>query len=137
MNSLITDYIPQRPPMVMVDKIISAVDGITITSFEIKHDNIFVENGLIKEPGIIENIAQTAAAGVGYICKLNNTKVPLGYIGAIKNLSINFLPKIGSVIETTVKVEYQVMNATIVKGTVHEDGKIVAEGEMKIFLQEN
>ena len=38
--------IPQRPPFVMIDKLLSFSETATITGFSIKADNIFVENGV-------------------------------------------------------------------------------------------
>ena len=91
----IQDLIPQRPPFVMVDKLLSFSEATTSTSFSIKADNIFVENGEFKEPGLVENIAQTAAARAGYISKTENKPVAVGYIGAVNNLEVNYLPKPG------------------------------------------
>ena len=62
----ILQFIPQREPMVMVEKLHKAEGGQTIGSFEIKDDNIFCKDGFLQEPGLIENIAQTAAVGVGF-----------------------------------------------------------------------
>ena len=130
-------FIPQRPPIVMVDKLISAADKTTISGFTIKADNIFVENNILQEPGIIENVAQSAALGVGYICLLKNEKVPLGFIGAIKNLVIYDLPKVGDEITTEIKVDYEVFEATLITGKVYCEKKLIAQCEMKIFLQPN
>ena len=54
--------IPQKPPFVMIDKLINFSETTTSTSFCIKADNIFVAHDYFKEPGLVENIAQTAAA---------------------------------------------------------------------------
>ena len=56
--------IPQKPPMVMVNSIIEASGTTTVTSFLVKEDNIFMEDGFLREPALIENIAQSAAAGI-------------------------------------------------------------------------
>jgi predicted hotdog family 3-hydroxylacyl-ACP dehydratase len=53
----------------------------------VKEDNIFVVSGVLKEPGMIESIAQTVAAREGYISKLENKPVRLGYIGLLVNWS--------------------------------------------------
>ncbi len=129
--------IPQRPPIVMVDKLISAVDKKTVSGFTIKEDNIFVENHIFQEPGIIENIAQSAAMGVGYICSINNQKVPLGFIGAIKNLQIFSLPSVNSEILTEIQVDYEVFEATLITGKVFCTNALIAQAEMKIFLKPN
>lgn len=126
--------IPQKPPMVMIDRLVEVVDKTTVTSFLIREDNVFCENGAFREPGLIENMAQTAAAGVG--SKPGNTGVeaPLGFIGGIRNLKIHAFPKVGQEITTTVTVEHEVFEASVVQGKVFCDGEIVAECELKIFL---
>ena len=65
----IIDLIPQRDPIVMIDKFVGITNGISETQLTIKDNNIFVENGCFTEFGLIEHIAQSAAARVGYICK--------------------------------------------------------------------
>jgi predicted hotdog family 3-hydroxylacyl-ACP dehydratase len=133
----ILELIPQRPPIVMVDKLIAVADKKTTTGLTIQAGNIFVMDGQFREPGLIENIAQSAAVGVGYFYRNRNEKVPTGFIGAVKNLSIHFLPQAGSDIITEITIEHEVMNATIIRGIISQDGQIVAEGEMKIFLMQD
>lgn len=129
----ITAYIPQRPPIVMINGI-KAVDGpLTRTGFYIAPDNIFVEDGKLQAPGLMENIAQTAAARIGYIARQQNAPVPLGFIGAVKDLEIFELPAAGETIETTTEIGGEVFNATMVIGKVILNGKIMAQCEMKIF----
>lgn len=130
----ILEIIPQRPPIVMVNKLIAIEENKTVTGLTIQPDNIFVMDGIFCEPGIIENIAQSAAVGVGYLCRSKQEEVPTGFIGAIKNLVIHFLPEVYSELTTEVTVEYQVMDATLIRGCVFFQGKLVAECEMKIFL---
>ena len=129
--------IPQRPPIVMVDKLIAAADGKTVSGFTILADNIFVENGIMQEPGLIENVAQSAALGVGYVCSIKNEKVPLGFIGAVKNLKIYGLPEVGDELKTEIQVDYEVFEATLITGRVFCGERLMAQCEMKIFLKPN
>ena len=131
----ILQFIPQRPPIVMVDKLISAADKKTISGFTIKADNIFVENNVFTEPGIIENVAQSAALGVGYMCSTKNEKIPLGFIGAVKDLIIIELPATGDELTTEIQVDYEVFEATMITGKVFCSDKLMAQCEMKIFLK--
>jgi predicted hotdog family 3-hydroxylacyl-ACP dehydratase len=126
--------IPQKPPMVMVDRLVEVVDKTTVTSFLIREDNVFCENGMFREPGLIENMAQTAAAGVG--AKPGNTpgNAPLGFIGGIRNLKIDGLPKAGQEIITRVTVLHEVFDATIVQGEIFLNDRLIAGCELKIFL---
>ena len=64
--------IPQKPPFVMVDKLFSVTETTTTTGFTIQADNIFVKDGVFKDPGLVENIAQTAAASAGYVSHTRN-----------------------------------------------------------------
>lgn len=133
----IIDLIPQREPIIMVGKLLHVgTDSIT-TTFDVSEHNIFVDNGVFQECGLIENIAQSVAAMNGYFCKINNEKIKLGYIGAVKNLMIYKLPKVNSSIETTVTIVNKVMNVDIIKGVITQENFVIAECEMKIFLDEN
>jgi 3-hydroxymyristoyl/3-hydroxydecanoyl-(acyl carrier protein) dehydratase len=129
-------FLPQRPPMVMIDTFISCHEKTNITSFDILPENIFIKDGFFTEPGIIENIAQTAAAGLGYaiVNGANRDDVPIGVIGAIKDLKIYFLPKAGVTIKTEVNVVYELMNASVIHGKITLENRTVAHCEMKIFL---
>jgi 3-hydroxyacyl-[acyl-carrier-protein] dehydratase len=128
-------YIPQAPPFVMIDELCSASEAETRTQFTIREGHLFVQDNLFTEPGLIENMAQTAAAGTGYKATLTGQPAPVGFIGAIKNLEINYLPKVGETIISCVKMVHQVMNAHIVEGTITCEGKVIASAEFKIFLQ--
>lgn len=132
----ILDLIPQKTPFVMVANLLYADDKITQTNFTIKEENIFLEKGKFSEAGLIENMAQTAAAGAGYNSKRNNKPVQIGYIGSVKNLEIFSLPKINDEIITEITVENQLFNVTIISGKIWCDETLVAQCEMKIFLDE-
>lgn len=133
----ITDLIPQKPPFVMVDKLLNFSDEITSTGFNIKADNIFVEHGLFKEPGLIENIAQTAAARAGYIAKTENTPVLVGYIGAVNSLQIFSLPKTGDDLITEITIDNQIFDVTLISGKITCNNKLIAQCKMKIFINKN
>ena len=132
----ILKYIPQRQPFVMIDSLVSVEDDTVSSLFEIPVENPMVNEGYFREGGLIENIAQTAAAGVGYECISKNKPVVPGFIGSVKNLTTYNLPKPGETIETKVTTISKIMNATIIKGVVKASGKTLLECEMNIFLQE-
>lgn len=136
MEQAITAYIPQRNPFVMIDTILQADDKISKTEFSIRDGHLFVVNGCFTEPGLVENMAQTAAAGTGYKLQQEGKPTPVGYIGALKNLNIFSLPHTGDVITTEISFMMQVMNVHIVQGRIYNGGKEIANCELKIFLQQ-
>lgn len=131
----IRDFIPQRQPFVMVDEILKADEQTCITKFIVRSGNVFVKNAVLTEPAFIENIAQTAAAHTGYLYKQENEPVPVGFIGAVQQLGIFSLPEVGDAIETEIVIKNQVLNATIISGSITCNHKPVAKCEMKIFIQ--
>lgn len=131
----ILQFIPQREPIVMVHTLLEANEEQASTSFTIESGNVFLSNGYFAEPGLIENIAQTAAVQAGYYYAQQNMPVPIGYIAAVKNLKISHLPKENSTIHTTVKVTNKVLDVTVVEGVIEQDGKTVCSCEMRIFTK--
>jgi len=128
-------YIPQRAPVVMIDTLLACAELSSTTSFTILADNIFCENGLFTEAGILENIAQTGAAKLGYEYISRNKPVPPGFIGAIKNLEISTFPKVGDTIETSISIDHEVLGVTVITGIVKLAGVQIAKAEMKIVKQ--
>lgn len=129
-------YIPQAAPFVMIDELVSSDDTHTICRFTITADNIFIDNNsCFAEAGLVENMAQTAAAGTGFKAATGNEAPPVGFIGQIKNLEIFRLPVVGDTIETTITQQNQVMNAIMVLGEIRLKQELIARAEYKIFLQ--
>lgn len=133
----ITNFIPQRAPFVMIDDIVSADEKLSVTTLNIRNGHLFVKEGYFTEPGLVENMAQTAAACTGYYAQLAGKPAPVGFIGALKNLNIIELPKVGDTIKTEVNFLNQVLNVHIVQGRVYLNNKEIANCELKIFLQES
>jgi 3-hydroxyacyl-[acyl-carrier-protein] dehydratase len=131
----IIQYIPQRDPLVMIHDIVQATHTHAVTRFEVLSNNVFVKDGFLREPGLVENIAQTAAAQMGYMYKKKGMSVPIGYIASIKDLNVFGFPPMGAVLNTSVKIIHQVMNVILVEGFVHFDGSVICQCEMRIFIE--
>lgn len=131
----ITDFIPQREPIVMVHSLIEASDTHAVTQFAVEKDNVFVSENQLAEPGLIENIAQTAAVHVGYQCTQKGQPIPIGYIASIKDLKIAGLPPAGSTITTSVRITNKVLDLTVALGEVVHEGQVLCSCEMRIFAK--
>ncbi len=120
----------------MVGKLLHAEEKITVTSYVIEEGNILVEDGIFTEAGLLENIAQTAAAGAGYYATIGNKPVLNGYIGVVKKFLLFGLPKVNDELKTEVREISRFFNMQIIQGKVWSGEKLWAQCEMKIFLQE-
>jgi 3-hydroxyacyl-[acyl-carrier-protein] dehydratase len=131
----ITQFIPQRFPIVMVHDLVEASDSHAVTRLLVEGDNVFVTEGNFAEPGMVENIAQTAAVHIGYQCFKKNIPIPIGYIAAIRALDVKKLPAIGTTVTTTVRITNKVLDLTVAEGKVEMDGEILCSCEMRIFAK--
>lgn len=121
--------------MVMVDRMIDCNSRSTVTESTVRADNIFVEEGVLTEAGLMENVAQSCAARIGYLNAYSqNSTVKLGIIGAVRNFEFEALPPVGSVLHTSVTVRSEVFGITLVDAVVECDERTIATCEMKISL---
>ncbi len=135
MNTIL-ELIPQRAPIVMVDRFLGLDDtGVSTTEFTVQADNLFVDEGLFSECGIIEHIAQSAAARVGFLFRQRAEAVPLGYIGSVNDLCIERLPRIGDTLHTTIRVVQEVSPITLIEAVCRIGEYPVATCRLKIFLE--
>lgn len=131
------ELLPQKEPFVMISKLVHFDMSNTKTETLISEENIFVDNGLFSASGLIENIAQTCAARIGYVNKYILKKgIQIGFIGSIRNLTIFELPKVGDVISTTVDVIEEVFGMTLASSRIILDGRTIVETEIKIAVRE-
>jgi len=108
----------------------------TISSLTVDTENIFVKDGFFREPGLIENIAQTAALRSGFEASETGSNPQVGFIGSVKKMKIYSLPEVGETLHTKLTILMQMENISVIKGEVSVNGNLIAEGEMNIFLQE-
>ena len=130
------ELIPQRPPFVMIDKLVSCDMVVTVTELEVREDNIFVADGRFTAEGLMENIAQTCAARMGYINLSKGEKVKIGVIGAVNSFDIFQTPKVGERIVTTIEVVEELFQITLVKAFVRCGDETIAQANMKIALMD-
>ncbi len=131
----ITNYIPQRFPFVMIDALISANETQFESEFEIRKENIFLKDGVLSESALIENIAQTCAAGFGYIGSQHGEEAgKLGFIGSVSRLEVKKAAGENDWIVTKVAVISTFDTIHLVEGTASCNGEELVTCQMKIVV---
>ncbi len=131
----IFNLIPQRPPVTMVDTLYAVTGDTASTGLAVAPDNIFVSGGVLRESGILEHVAQSAAAFTGYDFWLRGITPKLGYIAEIKKFHIDALPRTGEALRTELRVLGSAGGMTLLDATVRTDtGLNIAAGQMKIYM---
>ncbi|PVX44579.1 hypothetical protein C8C85_0321 [Flavobacterium sp. 103] len=133
-KDFVETLIPQKFPFVMVDKLYSYSETELVSGFTIQSDAIFLEKDNFLESGIIEHMAQSVALHTGYQFYLRNEKAPTGYIGSVKDIVINKLPKLHDEIRTTVSILQEFGGITLVDVVTKLNDVEIAKGQMKTVL---
>src|ERR1700748_1931284 len=110
----------------MVDTLLFSDESTARTTFLIRPDNVLVENGAFSAAGLMENIAQTAAAGMGsFAAATSPAGQPVGsgpsgphanagYIVSVKNLEIFALPQVGDQLITEIIIGARVVDIIVI-----------------------
>lgn len=128
--------IPQRPPIVMVDSFFEADAESATTGLTIHPDNIFCLDGRLQEPGLIEHVAQSAAAFAGYAPYTHGESPKLGFIGEVKKFKIMRLPEVNEQLVTNLKILGEAAGVTLISAQTNAGEETVATCQMKIFIKE-
>jgi predicted hotdog family 3-hydroxylacyl-ACP dehydratase len=128
--------LPQQEPFVMVGTLMHFALDTSTTETPVRPDNLFVEDGFFSAFGMMENIAQTCAARIGFYNKYILEKpVEVGYIGAIREYVVYGLAEAGSVITTTVDVEEEIFGMTMARATVRCGERTLATARIKLSVK--
>jgi len=133
-HNFVESLIPQRFPFVMVNSIAEYSESHLVSGFEIKEENIFVQDGIFQASGLVEHQAQSVALHTGYKFYLLGKEAPTGYIGAIKSFETDTLPKIGDQLKSEVTILNEMMGVTLVDIVTKLNDEIIAKSQMKTVI---
>jgi len=141
----ISNFLPHRPPFLLVDKVLTIDEEHVCTLFKIKEDTIFIENNYFNEIGLVENAAQTCSSIVGKSffeeddLEGKGTQL-IGYISSIKKIKVFDCPKVGETIisKAVLQSRMDTENFSIcsIACTILKEEKELLSCEMKLIIQE-
>ena len=132
-----SEILPQREPFVFVDRLAHYDERETVTVFTVPEEHLLVADGYLTAPGILENMAQSSAARIGYLCKfILHVPVRVGYIGAIRKFRVYRLPVVGETLTTTILFREDVFGISLVDAVVRVGEDLIAEASLKTTLGE-
>lgn len=144
-NIDVSNFLPHREPMLMVDSVIENKADAISTQFKISEDCVFLKNGVLSEAGLIENAAQAASGVVGQTF-FDKTDLEgkgnklVGYISAIRKIEIFQLPQQGDILITNAKLISRLdsggMTMCSVEAETFLDKKIIVSSTMNFLIHE-
>lgn len=128
--------LPQQEPFVMIGCLTEFSMDSSTTETLIREDNIFVDEGCFNAAGMMENIAQTCAARIGFYNKyILHNEVQLGFIGAVRNYIVHSLAPVGATITTRVDILEDVFGMIMATATVMCGDRLLASSEVKLAVR--
>lgn len=131
-------FIPHTNSMLLVDEL-TAVEGAAGTVVaEIRSDSVFVdEYGLFEPAAFIELVAQGFAAVKGWDYLHRGMPMTLGYLVAVREISIYEQARVGDRLIIHVKVVGGIGGFVVVQGDVQRDETLLASGSLKVYIDDD
>jgi len=131
--------IPQHPPFVMVDDMEVISPEHCRTTLLIKEGNLLCDETFFGESGVLEHIAQSAAAFIGDKSLREEGRIWPGYIGEIKNFNFLDSAKTGDVLTTEIRITTIFGDVTAIEAHTSvssgtDNYRPVASCGMKLFV---
>ena len=119
----------------MVDRLTDSDDSTAHTTFEIKDDCYFLQQGVIAVTGIMEHVAQSASAMAVYkTYRSGEEDAPQGILAEIKHFVCHRRPSVGETLTTEIKKGIEVGGISVMFGKTRIGDEMIAEMEMKMFV---
>ena len=118
----------------MVGELVYADDTTARTRFVVPESgNPLVDRGRFTAGGLLENIAQTVAAGAGYMALKEGRDVAPGHIVSVSRFSVGALPVLGDELLTETAIKTRIPDIIVISGRVTCHAVEIAACEMKIL----
>lgn len=134
-HTSIETLIPQRAPIRMVDTLFACDEAGCSTGLTITPDNMFCDaSGRLGAEGVIEHMAQSAAARQGYLARKTGGSARIGYIGEVRDFVLLAGVGAGDRLTTTIEVVSEVIGVLLVQVQTARQGDPIASCRLKISV---
>jgi 3-hydroxyacyl-[acyl-carrier-protein] dehydratase len=121
----IKELIPQRPPFLFVDKILSLEEKKIKTSLTLTGEEDFFKGHFPGNPIMPGVLLQEALFQSGAALMAKNSSSGLGVVTRVQNAKFKNIVRPGDMLEMEVELVETLANASYMKGSIQVNGKIV------------
>jgi radical SAM protein with 4Fe4S-binding SPASM domain len=128
-------FIPHRPPISMVGRIVKVGDNAGDCESLVMPDNIFLdENGILSRSALIEAASQSAAAVNSF---MNDGRILPGMLVGVKSFRFFGDARSGDLMIISLKVVAEFAASHNIVVNISVEGRLICKGELKICVFEN
>jgi 3-hydroxyacyl-[acyl-carrier-protein] dehydratase len=136
MDTNIEQLLPHRKPMVMIDELVSFDQDSAVATKCFDDDSYGVDDGVVAEPLLIEALAQTVAAFHGKHRRLQGMEPTMGMLVGVNDFEFILPAKSKYKLEISVRIDKVLGQFRIASGAIHQQGNLIAKGEMKFYIND-
>jgi 3-hydroxyacyl-[acyl-carrier-protein] dehydratase len=128
-------FIPHRPPMRLVDTLLSWEGSTGEIEATPSLDNILVgSDGILDEAALVELLAQGYATIKGYDDLLQGKPVSEGYLVGVRKVRLVGRPRAGEKLIIRIRTVGSFEGFAVADGEIERQGEIVASGTIKLWI---
>jgi predicted hotdog family 3-hydroxylacyl-ACP dehydratase len=129
----VIDYLPHRPPMLLIEEIIDVKKTIAICRTTLRPDCVFAVDGKVHASAMIEFVAQTCAIAAGVTSSREGGPPRLGFIIGCREVRfpVEWFD-VGDVLTFTVTKILGEEQIAAFNGLVHRDGVLCTQIQLSV-----
>jgi 3-hydroxyacyl-[acyl-carrier-protein] dehydratase len=127
--------IPHRPPMQLVDSLVSYSETEIRIEAVPGADCIFVgADGILAQAALVELLAQGYAAAKGYDDLVNGRPITEGYLVGVRKLALSGTARAGDRLQIRIRPVGSFEGFVVADGEIERDGEVIASGTIKLWI---
>lgn len=127
--------IPHRPPMQLVQRLLSYGDQAGVVEAEFPADGILVASGgIVDQVALVELLAQGYAVIKGYDDLLQGKEISKGYLVGLKKIRLLGAARAGETLLVRVRTVGSFEGFAVAEGEVERSGETIAAGTLKLWI---
>lgn len=128
-------FIPHRPPMQLVDTLLSYAEGTGLVETTLGADCILVgADGTLEETALVELLAQAYAVLRGYDDLLRERPISEGYLVGVRKLQVAGRARAGEALLIRIRTVGCFEGFAVAEGEIERAGEVVASGTIKLWI---
>ncbi|HEY2330166.1 MAG TPA: hypothetical protein VGI63_10190 [Verrucomicrobiae bacterium] len=135
MNLAIEQLIPHRAPMRWIDALTDCTDTTATATATFSAEHFTIANGAVLETALVECVAQTAAAALGWRARAGGKTGAAGngMLVAVTNFRVESRPPVGKIIRIEISERKRLGPMLMISGVITCEGILIASGDLTLY----
>lgn len=128
-------FIPHRPPMRLVERLISYADAAGVVEANLSADSLLVAaDGTLDAVALVELLAQGYAVIKGYDDRLQGKEISEGYLVGVRKLRVTGRARAGERLLIRIRTVGSFEGFAVVEGEIENASGTIASGSIKLWI---